>query len=275
MAPIALRLYTSTSTSGDSHPANMDDLIARFDANTRNSHTGENITYTKSPKLYPGHIPTSSFQKVLLSVGSAFAGLINPERQEMIATLGETTGECTLRFLRDKMLKTEEGKELLRKRPLITEKYVNVPFLRTLPDGTFGREYVRFLDINKVSPDTRCAVQFVDDEELAYVMVRYRQIHDYIHTLLDLETTVACEVAVKWFEMCQTGLPMTALSSVFGPFRLSIPEKAVLFTQQVPWAIRNGTQSDFLLAVQFEKYFDMPVEELRRKLKVIPYPRSQ
>jgi ubiquinone biosynthesis protein Coq4 len=29
-------------------------------------------------------------------------------------------------------------------------------------------------------------VRFVDDEELAYVMTRYRQIHDFVHCLLGL-----------------------------------------------------------------------------------------
>ena len=35
-----------------------------------------------------------------------------------------------------------------------------------------------------VSPDTRLPVRFVDDVDLAYVMQRYRETHDLVHTLL-------------------------------------------------------------------------------------------
>ena len=35
-----------------------------------------------------------------------------------------------------------------------------------------------------MTPDTRLAVRIVDDEELAYVMQRYREVHDLMHTVL-------------------------------------------------------------------------------------------
>ena len=51
----------------------------------------------------------------------------------------------------------------------------------------------------------RPAVRFVDDLELAYVMARYRQVHDFWHVLSGLETDVFGEIALKWFEFMQTG----------------------------------------------------------------------
>lgn len=44
--------------------------------------------------------------------------------------------------------------------------------LQALPDGTFGKSYSRFMKGNKFSPDSRSAVQYVDDPDLAYVMRR-------------------------------------------------------------------------------------------------------
>lgn len=35
-------------------------------------------------------------------------------------------------------------------------------------------------------PDARRPVNFVDDVELAYVMLRYRQLHDLTHTILGM-----------------------------------------------------------------------------------------
>lgn len=53
------------------------------------------------------------------------------------------------------MLLDPEGRRILRERPVITSETMKLDKLRELPDGTFGREYVRFLDDQQVSPDTR------------------------------------------------------------------------------------------------------------------------
>lgn len=44
-----------------------------------------------------------------------------------------------------------------------------------------------------VTPDTRVDVKFVDNEELAYVMQRYREVHDLLHTLLGMPTNMLGE----------------------------------------------------------------------------------
>ena len=71
-----------------------------------------------------------------------------------------------------------------------------------------------------MSPDSRAPVQFVDDVDLAYVMLRYRQVHDLLHSLLGMPTSMLGEVVVKWFEAVQTGLPMCISAAMLGPFRL-------------------------------------------------------
>ncbi|KAM5146837.1 ubiquinone biosynthesis protein COQ4 homolog, mitochondrial isoform 2-T2 [Mantella aurantiaca] len=171
--------------------------------------------------LYPNHIPTNTLQKLLLSAGSAVMSLYDPYRHDMIAVLGETTGVQALRSLREKMSNDPEGMQILQERPRIRMSNLDIERFRELPDGVFGREYARFLDDNNVTPDTRMPVKFVDDEELAYVAQRYREVHDLLHTLLGMPTNMLGEVVVKWFEAVQTGLPMCLLGAVFGPLRLS------------------------------------------------------
>lgn len=39
-------------------------------------------------------------------------------------------------------------------------------------------------------------------------MTRYRENHDLVHALLDMPTTMLGEVAIKWVEATNTGLPM-------------------------------------------------------------------
>lgn len=38
--------------------------------------------------------------------------------------------------------------------------------------------------------DSRAPVRFIDDPELAYVMLRYRQVHDFWHVLSGLDISV-------------------------------------------------------------------------------------
>lgn len=63
-------------------------------------------------------------------------------------------------------------------------------------------------------------VRFMDDPELAYVMTRYRECHDLVHTILAMPTNMLGEVSVKWVEALNTGLPMCYGGAVFGAMRL-------------------------------------------------------
>ncbi|XP_018412254.1 PREDICTED: ubiquinone biosynthesis protein COQ4 homolog, mitochondrial [Nanorana parkeri] len=221
--------------------------------------------------LYPNHIPTNTMQKLLLSAGSAVMSLYDPYRHDMIAVLGETTGVLALRSLREKMRNDPEGIQILQERPRICMSNVDIQKFRELPDGVFGREYARFLDINNVTPDTRMPVKFVDDEELAYVAQRYREVHDLMHTLLGMPTNMLGEVVVKWFEAVQTGLPMCLLGAVFGPLRLSTKRKKKLI-QLVPWAVQSGRNARCVLNFYYEKRWEQSVESLREEIGILPLP---
>ncbi|XP_041706765.1 ubiquinone biosynthesis protein COQ4 homolog, mitochondrial isoform X1 [Coregonus clupeaformis] len=187
----------------------------------RQQHSGLDSADRHYDRLYPGHIPTNIIQKALLAVGSGVAALQDPYRHDMVAVLGETTGHLALITLRDRMRGDPEGYTILTERPRIRLSTLDLSKMASLPDGSLGREYLRFLEDNRVTPDSRTNVKFVDNEELAYVMQRYREVHDLLHTLLGMPTNMLGEVAVKWFEAVQTGLPMCILGAVLGPLRLS------------------------------------------------------
>ncbi|KAM6975918.1 ubiquinone biosynthesis protein COQ4 homolog, mitochondrial [Tautogolabrus adspersus] len=222
--------------------------------------------------MYPGHIHTTPIQKALLAVGSGVAALQNPYRHDMVAVLGETTGHLALMNLRDRMRNDPEGYTVLTERPRIRLSTLDLNTMASLPDGSFGREYLRFLEDNHVTPDSRADVKFVDNEELAYVMQRYREVHDLLHTLLGMPTNMLGEVAVKWFEAAQTGLPMCALGAVLGPLRLTASRLQSLFTSLGPWALQNGRRSRCILSIFYERRWDQSIEDLRQELNIEPPP---
>ncbi|KAG9281869.1 hypothetical protein AMEX_G444 [Astyanax mexicanus] len=246
-------------------------LSSRVGVLARQQHTSWNSDLQYG-KLYPGHIQTSPVQKALLAVGSGVAALQNPYRHDMVAVLGETTGHLALIKLRDRMRNDPEGYTILTERPRIRLSTLDLNRMSTLPDGSLGREYLRFLDENKVTPDTRADVRFVDDEELAYVMQRYREVHDLLHTLLGMPTNMLGEVAVKWFEAAQTGLPMCIMGAALGPIRLSTSRLQKLFASLGPWALRSGSRSRCVLSVFYERRWEQNLEELREELNIEPPP---
>ncbi|KAL9989547.1 hypothetical protein ACROYT_G004109 [Oculina patagonica] len=226
-------------------------------------------------QLYESHVPTSMMQKVLLTAGSAVMALYDPTRADMVATLGETTGLVALKNMHQRMIQDPVGQEILQERPRINSSIIDLDKLRQFPDGLFGREYVRQLDCNRISPDGRDEVKFIDDMDLAYVMQRYREVHDFVHTLAGLSISVPHEIAVKWYEMIQTGLPMCALSSFVAPVRLTSRERAHLRRYYIPWAVYCGYQSKFFMNVYFEKHFEEPIHDLRQRLNFVPAPKIQ
>ncbi|XP_019851046.1 PREDICTED: ubiquinone biosynthesis protein COQ4 homolog, mitochondrial-like [Amphimedon queenslandica] len=232
-----------------------------------------NVSY--GDKLYDSHVPTTSLQRLALTVGAGIGGLCKPERVDFIYTFGEVTGWYALQCMHQKMLKDETGQEILHEKPRLRSSTLNLEKLRTLPDKTLGREYVRFLDYYGYTPEGRASVRYVDDFELAYVMQRYREIHDFVHTLLQVPTSVYGEIVVKQFEGVQTGLPLCVLGGFIPPaVKLSYKEQVELLTVYGPWALSNGFQAKFLMNVYFEKHLEESLDELQQKLNIRPLPNG-
>lgn len=144
--------------------------------------------------LQANFIPTSTFQRTLLSCGSAAIALLNPHRGDMIACLGEVTGGKALSHMQEKMRATSEGIEILKEKPRINSKAVSFEKLSQLPENTLGRVYADFMRDNNITADSRLPVQFIAEPELAYVMQRYREVHDLVHATLFMKTTMLGEV---------------------------------------------------------------------------------
>ena len=215
----------------------------------------------------------SPAQRVFVAGYAALGAFADPRRDDLVAILGEATGGVALQACRDRMAASETGAELLRDRPEIDNETIAAARLADLPEGTFGRAYHAFMDGHGFDADGRKPVRFVEDEELRYVMLRYRQVHDFWHVLVGLPPTVLGELGLKWFEMVQTGLPMAALASLAGPMRLSEKKRAIFYGTYVPWAQRSATAAEFLLNVKYEDMWDVPLDEMRRSLRLEPAPR--
>ncbi|CAE6429309.1 unnamed protein product [Rhizoctonia solani] len=224
----------------------------------------------------------------------------------MVAALGETTAGSALPRLRDQMLASSEGRALLKDRPRVNTSTVDMVALSKMPVGTWGHTYVTWLDRCGVTPDTREPVHYIDDPELAYVMTRYRECHDFYHAVCGLSVSVPSELALKVFELANFGLPSTALSALSGlsaffpalpspttlAYKLSRPirflnpydkppsepkrplgrltshQRDRFVREFAPWAFRCGASARPLITVYWEKRWDQPIDDLKRELGI-------
>jgi ubiquinone biosynthesis protein COQ4 len=187
---------------------------------------------------------------------------------DAVADFGEATAQPYFIYrLRDRMLMDPTGRRILRERPRLTSQSLDIPRLRALPPNTVGHNYAAWLDAEGVTPDTRAQVRYIDDEECAYVMQRYRECHDFYHALVGLPVFREGEVALKAFEFANTGLPMTGLA-VFSAFTLKKGEWRRFLDIYGPWAARNGARADDVINVYWEEELETDINELRTRLGI-------
>lgn len=146
-------------------------------------------------------MPLNGLQQGALTVLSALGALASPRRADLVATVGETSAGPALNALRRRMALDPRGADILAERPRVTDTLL----LRagSLPPNTFGGAYAAFMAARGFSADERPPVRFVADAELAYIVTRAREVHDFWHVLFGCHTNVLGEVALKAVEFLQ------------------------------------------------------------------------
>ncbi|KAJ4334852.1 Ubiquinone biosynthesis protein [Didymella glomerata] len=224
--------------------------------------------FARPKPTYGEHVPLSTVGRLQLAISSGLGAFLDPRKGDAVADFGEATAQpYFIHRLRDRMLMNPTGRRILRERPRLTSQSLDIPRLRALPPNTVGHNYAAWLDAEGVTPDTRAQVRYIDDEECAYVMQRYRECHDFYHALVGLPVFREGEVALKAFEFANTGLPMTGLA-VFSAFTLKKGEWRRFLDIYGPWAARNGARADDVINVYWEEELETDINELRTRLGI-------
>ena len=64
---------------------------------------------------------------------------------DMVAVCGETTAGQALQTMHKKMLRDRTGRRILKDKPRISSSNIDMKILKSLPQNTFGRQYVDML----------------------------------------------------------------------------------------------------------------------------------
>lgn len=100
------------------------------------------------------------------------------------------------------------------------------------------------------------------------MMQRYRDCHDFYHCITSMPVSVTYEIALKYFEYANLGIPMTVISAAFGPLRLTSAQRSTLFGEYVPWALKCGGSAKNLINVYWEERWGQNVNELKSELGI-------
>ena len=288
---------SSTSTTNWKHvPLQLMDTVASLldppipstptTTTTTSASTNPETTTTIPP---PIRQDDRTAVRVAALLRESATALRDPTRDDAVAAVGELTSRHALHHLHTVLQASSSGRDILHHRPLVSKATIPYQDLMqqatTITTGsdasnlTFGQAYGQFLRTHGFDPDHRSPLRYItnnDDENAsAYILLRYRQSHDFYHVLTGLPPTVVGELALKWLEWFQTHLPLTALAGAVGsvlttaPYGLTLAERHWLYTVYLPWAYRIGhEQMPFgtLLTTYYEREWDTPLMELQHRM---------
>lgn len=204
------------------------------------------------------------FDRLRTALGALSRLMYNPGRLDQVLVFAQAVNAGAVARASVSVTQTEEGRRLFSVMPRIDREHVDYDALRRLPDGTVGREYVRFLDDNGISPEPFEKLPEVSDPRVAYIMLRMRQTHDLWHVLTGYTPDVRGEVLLQVFTYAQLRIPSAFFLAFFGTLRY-LKWRRDLF-RDIRRAYRRGKATAFLATFRWEDHWETPVSELRKQL---------
>lgn len=221
------------------------------------------------------HVPLTLPQRLLLSSSSAVLSLLDTHRADLVACFIEVTSASSLPNLVRRLQSTETGRRLLAEKPRITPQ--SIAHLSSLPPHTLGGAYHSFLTSHHYSPSSRPVVRYVGgSEDEAWVVQRYREVHDVWHVMTGCDVSVVGELCQKVWEWRQTGLQGTGMAALGGALRVGAAggEERRKWREGVAWGWRAGGEAEFMLGVEWERHWEEGLDELRQRWRVESAPAA-
>lgn len=166
-----------------------------------------------------------------------------------------------------KMWQTDDGREMLTRRPSLQGASIDLKLLAQLPDGTLGRETARFFERNNLYPfESPYEVR----NDVDYLSKRYRETHDIAHLLTGYGVDVMGELELQAFMVGNLGIRTGVLILFFAVTTGVNQEPWGSFVRKLWAAYRRGQQSEQLIRLRYEQWWEKSVEDVRQDLRLPP-----
>jgi ubiquinone biosynthesis protein COQ4 len=213
--------------------------------------------------------------------GLAFRALVglarDTGRTDHVFTIIQALSGNTLERTYQAFKRTPHGERLLRERPNLARILADRERLQAMPEGSLGREYLRFMARMHITSDGLMAAQDAGLDPNAkvpvnasreYVADRLRDMHDLWHVLTEYGADDTGEIANLWFSVGQFGNPGMAFIAFFGMIGGSRPGLA--WPRYCYRAYLRGRRASRLISEPIEEMLELPIDEARRRLRIAP-----
>ncbi|MCF4166413.1 Coq4 family protein [Zavarzinia compransoris] len=166
-------------------------------------------------------------------------------------------------------------REILERERSLCDVLSDRAYLASLPEGSFGREYLAFVEREQLTADGLVTAseeghgeRIRNDPLQRRLGERMRDAHDLYHIIGQYGRDGMGEVCVLSFTHGVSGNPGVLLVILGGlfKFRQEMPEQPVMRMAWQAWRI--GRKAAFLPAADWEALLPLPTDEVRRRLKV-------
>jgi len=191
----------------------------------------------------------------------------------IIEALSGKNGERSLAKLRQRA----SGRRLLAQKPALIEQLCDRKALSKLPEGSLGREYLRFLDSEGITAEglKQASIEGRDKvavtEDLDFLRDRMRDTHDLWHTVAGYKGDLVGEAALLAFSFAQTWNPGVGFIVAIALLRGGELNVRKLILQ----GFQRGVRAEWLVSVEWEKLLSLPIETVREMLHIGPPPMYQ
>lgn len=210
-------------------------------------------------------------------IGIAFLKLVNdPTQTDEIFKISRNLRGSKDQRLRDQIV--ARHLELPGFKELVDERYIpptpSIEELLSCPKGSFGHEFASHLHRNGLKPDFYDAIEITGVGD--YLIMRVRQTHDIWHVILGYDTSVAGELAIQGAYLSQLGDGFAGLLLSAGILHtLKKNPLGYIDTMDLIFdSYHRCKQAAPLITVKWEEKWNVPIEELRKELR-IPSQRRQ
>ena len=138
--------------------------------------------------------------------------------------------------------------------------------LRSLPTGTVGREYARFLDDHGLTPEALTPVE--QEGPLGNLRAHMRGAHDLWHVVTGWTPDLLGELGLQAFYLAQLRVPFPGLILVAGLAHTvwKAPEHTFEVIDAVAEGWRQGQDAEMLAGLPWADYVEVPVSDLQAQL---------
>ncbi|EUD65579.1 ubiquinone biosynthesis protein COQ4 like, mitochondrial [Plasmodium inui San Antonio 1] len=157
-----------------------------------------------------------------------------PARTHLLAHAADISAIYAVRQMYNYMKNDEEGRSILKEKPLLIRQDIQFNELKKLPKNTLGYKYMEFMETYKLHSHDREVSHFFTDLNYSYILTRYRQIHDIGHVVYNLNISIESEAALKLIELVQTKLPITLLAVLVAPLMTPLYRFQYIFKDSIP-----------------------------------------